>query len=167
VEYFAKAKLAVADIFSKEMSPAKTIETYQSIIDNSEDFKRDAYLKIAKVYRESRDYEKEVAAYQNALLAEQRSSGVTNAELHFMIGDTYELLNQLEKAVDAYLKVPYLAPDEKRWVVKAYLRVGRIFENQERWSEAASTYRKVVAFETDESKFAQERIDWIGQNESL
>ncbi|MBZ0166080.1 MAG: tetratricopeptide repeat protein, partial [Candidatus Omnitrophica bacterium] len=77
--------------------------------------------------------------------------------------DTYQLLNESQKAIDEYLKVPYLYPDDKSWVVKSYLRIGRMFEDDEKWPEAISAYQKVIDLKTDEIKFARERVDWIKQ----
>ena len=45
---------ALAGIFSKELDPDKAAQTYQAIIDSSPDFRRDAYMKLAQVYRHYR-----------------------------------------------------------------------------------------------------------------
>jgi hypothetical protein len=59
------------------------------------------------------------------------------------------------------LKIPYLYSQEKQWIIKAYLRMARIFEQEQKWDEAQVTYTKILDFKTEESKYAQERIDWI------
>ena len=51
---------------------------------------------------------------------------VKEVELQFAIGDLYELSNQPDKAVEEYLKLAYLYPQETAWIVKAYLRAARI-----------------------------------------
>ena len=69
-------------------------------------------------------------------------------------------LNELseDRAVEEYLKIPYLYPQHIAWVVKSSLRSARIFEDQSRWDEARAIYRKIVEMKVDESKFAQERL---------
>lgn len=162
-EMTAKAGLAIAGIFSKELAPDKAAETYQKIIDGNPEYRRDAYMKLAQVYRREGDYTQEAETYAKALTASQGASGVLDVQLQFLIGDAYEAMSSWDKAVEAYLKVPYLYKNEPSWGIKAYLRAARIFENNEDWPNAKNTYEKVVAYQTEEAKYAQERIDWIGR----
>ncbi|HQP10187.1 MAG TPA: tetratricopeptide repeat protein [Candidatus Omnitrophota bacterium] len=163
-EVHAKAKLALADIFSRDLDPDSTVETYQKIVDTSPKFKRDAYVKIAEVHKKTGNYTQAIAAYQNALASDATSSERTNAELQFLIADAYQLSNQSDQAVEEYLKISYLYPDDASWTIKAYLRMARIFEDNEQWDEAKIAYEKTLKFETDEAKFAQERLDWIREH---
>ncbi|MCK5260430.1 MAG: tetratricopeptide repeat protein, partial [Candidatus Omnitrophica bacterium] len=136
----------------------------QNIIDTSPKFKRDAYIKIAEIHKKTRNYAKAISAYKNALDSDAKRSEHSNAKLQFLIADAYQLLNENDQAIDEYLKIPYLYPKDVSWVIKAYLRMARIFEDGEQWNEAKITYEKIIKFETDESKFAQERLDWISEN---
>jgi tetratricopeptide (TPR) repeat protein len=165
-EMTAKAGLAIAGIFSKELAPDKAAETYQKIIDGNPEFRRDAYMKLAQVYRREGNYTQEAETYAKALTAPQGASGILDVQLQFLIGDAYEAMSAWDKAVEAYLKVPYLYKDEPAWGIKAYLRAARIFENNEDWPNAKNTYEKVVAYQTEEAKYAQERIDWISRMRS-
>ncbi|MCA9403353.1 MAG: tetratricopeptide repeat protein [Candidatus Omnitrophica bacterium] len=162
-ELFVKARLAIADIFSQEMDPESALTTYRNVIETSPEFKRDAFVKIAEVYRSTKDYDKAIQSLGEALGVAKKDSLYNNSEIQFRIADTYQLLNQSQKAIDEYMKVPYLYPDDKSWVVKSYLRLGRIFEDDEQWPEAISAYQKVIDLKTDEMKFAKERVDWISQ----
>lgn len=163
---YAKASLAIADIFSKELDPQSAIETYQNIIEGSPEFKRDAYVKIADVHKSTKQFSQAIEAYREALKAEKKHSKLKDVELQFQIGDTYELANQSETAIQEYLKIPYLYVNETVWIIKAYLRIARIFEDHEKWEEAVLTYKKVLQYETEERIFAQERLDWIKENTS-
>ena len=80
-----------------------------------------------------------------------------------MVGDVYEILNNQQKAIEEYLKIPYLYPKDTRWIIKAYLRIAKIFENTEQWDDAVNVYKKIMVYEVDERAFAQERLDWIRQ----
>lgn len=163
-ELYAKARLAIADIFAKDLDQDSAIQTYQNIGNASPEFKRDAYIKIAEVYKKANNYEQALAAYKTALQAKATTSERTNAELQFFIADAYQLLNQQDDAVDAYLKISYLYPKAVYWITKAYLRAARIFEDREQWDQAKITYEKIIQLNTEESKFAQERLDWINRN---
>lgn len=162
-EIFAKAKLAVAEIFSKEFGPEVALEKYRQIAENVPAYKRDALMKIAKIYEVSKNFKAAIATYQQALKSERALSDISNAELLFEIADKYEVLNEYDKAVEEYFKIPYLEKDELAWTVRAYLRVGRIFDDREDWDQAKLTYSKILELDVEESKYAQERLDWIEQ----
>ncbi|VAX35448.1 hypothetical protein MNBD_UNCLBAC01-1960 [hydrothermal vent metagenome] len=164
VELYAKAKLAIANIFSKKFDPQAAIEIYQSIVETSPEFRRDAYIKLAEEHKSSEEYVKAIENYTKALESKRGRSEVINAQLQFYIGDMYEFLNQHPKAIEAYLRVPYLYASQKKWVIKAYLRIARIFEDKEKWDEAKKIYDKIIQLQVAESKFASERIDWIKEN---
>jgi TolA-binding protein len=158
---YSRVKLAIAGIFSREFDPSKALGAYQNIVSANPEYSRDAYLKMAQLYRNSQDYENEIATYEKAMKTEQGKASVTNAELLFNIGDAYEAAGGVEKALDYYLKVPAQYPQETAWVVKAYLRIATIFEDRKDWEGAKVTYRKIIQLKTDESKYAQERLDWL------
>lgn len=162
-DLYAKARLAIADIFSRELEPDKAVETYKSIIITSPEFTRDAWMKIAQLYRRNKAYEREREAYEQALQADKSLSNFTNAQIQFQLADAYEIDNQIDKAIEAYFKVPYLYEKEKPLVIKAYLRIAKLYENKEEWDKAFAAYQKIVTMKVDESKFADERISWISR----
>ncbi len=163
-ELYTKGRLAIADILSQELDPASGLETYQDIIKTSPEFRRDAFIKMAEIYRKDQDHTKAIEASQSALSAPKGLAQSNDAELQFAIGDLYELSNQLDKAVEEYLKLSYLYPEETGWIIKAYLRSARIFEDSEKWDDAKMVYQKIGQYKTEESTFAQERIDWINEH---
>ncbi|MBF0386657.1 MAG: tetratricopeptide repeat protein [Candidatus Omnitrophica bacterium] len=163
-ELAARAKLAIAEIFTKEMDPVKAVEAYQNIIATSPEYQRDALLKIAQIDRKAAKYADELKAYEAALAAPKGVSAVKDVQLQFLLGDTYEAMNEPNKAVEAYVKVPYVHAKERDWVIKAYLRIGKIYENQEEWDKAVTAYEKVGAMNVDEAKFAKERVAAIARN---
>ena len=163
---FAKAELAITNIFARDLQPQAAIETYQNLLSTSPEFKRDAYIKIAEGYKELKEFAKAVDAYKKAVGSKMGLSQVTNAELQFDLADTYELLNKKKEAVEEYFKIPYLYPSEQSWVIKAYLRAGRIFEDKGEWEQAKTAYQKIIDLKTDEAKFAQERLEWIRENKA-
>ncbi len=163
-ELSTKARLAIAEIFSRGMDPAKAIEVYRTIVQTSPDYKRDALVRIAQISRKTGLYNDEVKSYTDALAAPGGVSSVTDAQIQFLIGDAFEMAGRPNDAVEAYVKVAYVHARETPWVVKAYLRIGKIYENREEWDKAVTAYRKVADMPVDEAKFALERIAWIAAN---
>ena len=157
----SKIKLAIAGIFSKEFDPQKALTAYQNIVATNPEYARNAYLKMAQLYRNTQNYEKEIDVYVNALKTDQSKGSVSNAELLFDIADTYETMGNMESAVEYYLKIPVQYADQTGWLVKAYLRVAKIFEDRKDWEGAKVSYQKIIQLNTDESKYAQERLDLI------
>lgn len=133
---YPKAKIAIAGIFAKELDMGKAVETYRAIIATSPQFKRDALMKIAQIYRREQKFKDELAVYAEAIDADKGESPITGAGIQFSVGDTYEMLNDPDRAVEAYLKIPYLYAKETAWIIKAYLRVARIYENMDNMERA-------------------------------
>lgn len=163
-DILVKAQISIAEIFTKDLNTASALETYQNIIQSSPEFQRDAYIKIAEVHKKDNNYSKAIAAYKSALSSAKALSQISDAEIQFKIADTHETSNKDKQAIDEYLKIPYLYPKAEQWVIKSYLRIAKIFEEQEKWEEAVITYKKIIQFNQEESKFAKERLDWIKEN---
>jgi len=159
------ASLAVADIFSETAKIDEATQLYQNIVAKYPQAARDAYVKLADLYRNGGYFSKAVETYQKALsLSAADNSGVGNSQIQFKLAEAAEGAKDLNKAVENYLKIPYLYPQDSYWVVKSYLRVARIFEDRENWQEAKKIYEKVVKENAEESKFAAERLEWIKNN---
>ncbi len=161
----SKIKLAIAGIFAREFDPQKGLSAYANIAATIPDYARDAFLKMGQIYRASQNYAEELRTYEQAFKVPQGKSRVTNAEFLFNMADAYELMGQADKSVDYYLKIPLESPGEGEWVVKAYLRVAKVFEDRHDWAGARVTYQKIIQLKTEESKYAQERLDWINKQE--
>lgn len=163
-DVIAKAKLSIANTFAQQLDPATALKTYETIIENSPEFKKNAYVKIAQLFFDKKDYSSALKYYEKALAAPESPEEIKKSKIHFLIGDIYEILNQNEKAIEEYLKIPYLYPFDTKWIIKAYLRLAKIFENAENWNNAINVYNQILVYEVDERTFAQERLEWIAQN---
>ena len=163
-EIFGKAQLAIADIFSKDIPPEEALETYQKISQLAPDFKCDAYIKVAGIYIKQENYPSAIEALETARKNYTSRCDYSLAELQFHIADSYELLNMTDKAIEEYFKIPYLYTHETGWIIKSYLRIGRLFEDQETWDEAERVYSRILEYETEETKYAEERLNWIKEN---
>jgi tetratricopeptide (TPR) repeat protein len=160
----SKVKLAIAGIFAKEFDISKAVEAYEAIATATPELARESYLKIAQLYRNNQSYDKELEAYQKALSIDPTKGQISNAEILFDVADTYEIMGRMDQAIESYLKIPAQCPDQTAWMIKAYLRVARIFEDRKDFAGAKVTYQKIIQLNTEESKFAQERLDSINSN---
>ncbi len=160
---YTQAKLAIGDIFSSDVDSDTALESYKSIAESAPEFKRDSLVKIAQTYQNRSENDKATKTYYEALNADIGLSDISNAEIQFYIADSFEFINQTDKAIEEYLKIPYLYSYDTLWIVKAYLRIGRIFERKEEWEKATITYEKVIKYNTEEAKFAQEKLEKIRQ----
>jgi len=60
-----------------------------------------------------------------------------------------------------YLKIADVYSDNAQLATHALLRSARLYEDKEDFKNALDVYGKIAKYKTEESKFAQERIDWI------
>ena len=81
--------------------------------------------------------------------------------MQFKIARAYENKGDYYRAIEEYLKIPYLYPMDSQLTVKAYLSAAQIYENQEDWLAGRDIYLKVAAMDVEEAKYAQERLAWI------
>lgn len=159
-------EMRFAKAFISSQNNAQTaIKDYEGIIKEYPDFTKSAFIKLAQIYKSLNDLDKAIF-YLQASLTKPGDSLIetSDASIQFDIADLEETKGDLNKAIEGYLKIPYLYPQENKWVVKSYLRVARIFEDRNDWEEARNIYQKLASLNTEEAKFAQERLDWIEKN---
>ncbi len=163
-DIYAKTQIAIAEIFSSDFQQEKAIETYQQIAQTLPDYSRDALIQIAEIYKQKDRPEEAIKIYRTAVDTPQGSSMHDRTELLFLIGDLLEQMNKTDQAAEEYLKAIYLGGTPTSWTIKCYLRTARIFEDQQKWQEAQAIYKKLIALNTEESKYAQERLEWVETN---
>jgi tetratricopeptide (TPR) repeat protein len=107
------------------------------------------------------DYEQAKLFYRKALeLADNKEVG----DIQFSLAEVYEANDELDAAIAAYLKLAKDNSDNRQLLIRALLRVARIYEDKDDFKSASGIYERVVQNKCEESKFAQERIDWIKLN---
>ncbi len=164
VQLAVETKFAKAFILSKKDLNA-AVAAYEQLLKEYPGFAKSTFIKLASAYKSLNDFDKAIASLAKGLI----KSGddlleKTDGQIQFEIADLQEAKGDLNKAIEGYLKIPYLYPQENTWVVKSYLRVARIFEDKNDWDEARKIYEKVASQNIEEAKFAQERLDWINKN---
>lgn len=159
-----KADLAIAEAYSKKGEFNSAIKICRDLAIEHPEFARESLVSVGDYFKDLSKYGEALKSYQDALTKDRGTSDLDDANVYFKIAELFEEKNDLDKAIETYLKVAYLSSDNKSVATKSYLRAARIFEDKESWQEAKKIYEKVANENVDEAKFAQERIEWIDTN---
>ena len=150
------ASIAIADIRVKQGEPEAALNLYKDAVKAHNNLAHLVFPKIADVYRSQNNYEQALEFYRKSLsVVPGRQTGY----IQFKVAETKEAQGNKGEAIEEYLKVTYLYPEDSQLIVKSFLHVARIYEDKEDYKEAANIYRKIISLNVEESKFAQERID--------
>jgi len=154
------AAVAIGDIYAKENKIEPAIYTYDEALNKYPNLAHLVYPKIAQLYRDVGDLDKALDFYNKSL---QKAPVRQMAEIAFKIAEIKEMQGRHKEAVEDYLKVTYLYPDNQDLAVKSLLRIAAIYEGEENYKEAMTIYTKISSMDVQESKYAKERIEWIKQ----
>jgi len=121
-------------------------------------FEKTAFRKMGVILKEKTRYVEAVDYFRKAIGGQMKE---IDAQVQFQIGECFEEAEDLESALDEFLKVTYDYPDSKFWSLRAQLRSAQVFEKMERWEEARNVYSKLAAGDTAEAEYARERLEWI------
>lgn len=156
-----EATTALADIYFQQGRTEDALSEYRQILNSNPDLGVLLFPRIAKCYYKMLDYEQAKLFYRKALeLADNKEVG----DIQFSLAEVYEANDELDAAIAAYLKLAKDNSDNRQLLIRALLRVARIYEDKDDFKSASGIYERVVQNKCEESKFAQERIDWIKLN---
>jgi tetratricopeptide (TPR) repeat protein len=107
------------------------------------------------------EYALAIKVFQKVL--ESKTDKKKKAEAQFWIGECYQKMGDLEKAVQEYLLVVQLYPDAGIWGITARFKSAEIYQKTGNLEKALALYRKVQKLGTGESygRFATKRINEI------
>ncbi|MDD5561857.1 MAG: tetratricopeptide repeat protein [Candidatus Omnitrophica bacterium] len=160
----AEAALAVADIYFQQGRSGEALNEYGQIIKAYPDLAFLVFPKMAKCYYRAQDYEQAKLFYQKALEA----TGFKDASgIQFSLAEVYEAKNELQAAIDMYLRIADSPGGDAQLSKRALLRAAKIYEDKDDFKEALGVYGRIGQDKTEESRFAQERIEWIKANITL
>ena len=71
------------------------------------------------------------------------------AQVQIMLGRAYSNAGERQKSINAYLRVPYLYPDEMLLVKQALRQVARHYVAMQKCPEATTVYNKLLGRITD------------------
>ncbi|MDD5408917.1 MAG: tetratricopeptide repeat protein [Candidatus Omnitrophica bacterium] len=156
-----EAALAIADIYAQEGRTEEAINQYKQVIKVSPDLGSLLFPRIAKCYYKLQDYDQAKLFYQKALeLIEIKDAG----DIQFSLAEVYEAKNELDPAIETYLKIAETYSDNAQLSARALLRAAKLYEDKDDFRRALDIYGKIARNKTEESKFAQERIEGIKAN---
>ena len=157
------AAIALGDVLTDSGNYENAVNTLKSLLDKyiDEQFSRIINKKIALIYQKKGLCDQAIAYFKKALSSD---SNDFNAELQFRIAECLEDEGRFDNAVSEYLKVGYLYPMSSYWSMRSRLRTAQIFEAQERWADAKKIYTEIALDNAQESKYAQERLEWMDKH---
>lgn len=135
--------------YGKEEKYTQAKEVFNKIIGNKSHF----YLKIGDFYRDAGNFEEALFYYRESLL----EAGADRLRVKFKIAECLEGSGRTSEALVEYLDIS----EDNILMVKGLLRCAKIYENQENWQSAIGVYERISSLETEESRFARERIEII------
>jgi TolA-binding protein len=153
-----QAAIAIADILVRQGQPERAIELYKDKVRQYPHLAHLIYPKIGDIVSRAGNNQEALEYYQKSLDVVPLQE---LAEIRFKIAEAYQAQGKSDSAVEEYLKVTYLFPDNKELGVKAYLRVAKLYEDKEDLRAAEEVYKKLSLLNVPEAKYAQERLEAI------
>jgi TolA-binding protein len=157
-ELKAEAALAAADIYFQQGKSEDALSEYRQLLKTFPDLGLLLFPRMAKCYYKLQDYEQAKLFYHSALkLLDIKDSG----DIQFSLAEVLEAKNELGAAITLYLKLADIYSDNTQLSIHALLRAAKIYEDKDDFREALDIYERIAQHKTEESKFAQERVEWI------
>lgn len=159
----AKASLLIGDVYLEKSDWEDALKNYEEAASHEGGVAKTAYVKMAVLYRHNKLLKEAVLAYERALGSQ---GAELNSEIQFNLAEVLEETGLAQEALEAYLKVSYLYPDDEAWVIKALLRVARIYENKANWPELKAILEKIEKYDVPEAKYAHEKLLWLKEQKA-
>jgi TolA-binding protein len=155
------AAIAIADLYVKKGQAERALEKYKAVAQSQSNLSHLIYPKIADLYRSLSKYDEALDFYAKSLQAVPlRQMG----SIQFKIAETKEAQGKKDQAIEDYLKVTYLYPENNELAVKSLLRIAAMYEEGDNSKAATAVYTRLAGMNVEESKYAQERLDWIKEH---
>jgi TolA-binding protein len=156
-----QAATAIADIYVKQEKPDSALDAYNGILKQYPHLESLIYPKMGELFFKVSQYDRSLEYYKKSLdIVPVKDMPA----IQLKIAEVIEAQGNQDKAVEEYLKVTYLYSENTALATKALLRVAQIYEQKEDYKEASTIYKRIVAMNVEEAKYAQERIDWINSH---
>jgi TolA-binding protein len=156
-----QATIAIADLYLKQDSPDLALKEYKDTVDSYPHLANLIYPKMADLFYKIGNYNEAIDFYRKSLdLVPVKET----AEIQFKIAEVLQAQGSSQEAIEEYLKATYLYSENQSLKIKALLRIAQIYEGKENFKEALNIYKRIISMNTEEAKYAQERIDWINKN---
>jgi tetratricopeptide (TPR) repeat protein len=157
-ELSGQAGIAMAGIYVKQGKSDLALSTYKEVVSGYPNLANLIYPKMGDFFYATGDLTQALDFYRKCL---DKVPAKEMPAIQFKIAEVLQAKGGTEEAVEEYLKVTYLYAENNTLSVKALLRVAQIYEGRENFKEAVNIYNRIISLNTEEAKYAQERIDWI------
>jgi len=152
------AGIAIGDIYAKEDKIEEALSIYKDTAVKYPNLGHLAHPKIADIYRKTNELDQALEFYRKSL---DEVPVRQVPDIQFKVAEILQQQNKNGEAIEEYLKVTYLYPDNKDLAVKSLLRVASIYEEARNRAEAIKIYNRIVSMDVEESKYAKEKIDTL------
>lgn len=146
-----EAKLSIARIHVQRSEYKQALELYDELAYGDSSAGKEAVLDKAFLFKDMKDYNRAVVFFRKAV-----SAGIDSSKIRFTMAFCLEKINQPKEAVQEYFKIIDGFDDEYK--IKAYFRVARLYEKEGDLESARDIYRKIAAFDVQETKIAAARL---------
>lgn len=142
---------------------ATALKTYEKMVATQEPIPVMTRLRMALLHQQRREYK----SAQKELLTmwDQRATMTTalQAETLFWLGEGEHAMHNTDKALDYYLKLAWMYPQENIWCLTAMYRASLIYEKRGKYQTAKKLLGTVVrnASRKEQREAAKARIDAI------
>lgn len=162
-EYFSKisegdkslnyqAKLYLAKIHQKQGDGNMALTIYDYLIEHPSEVTTEALLAKGYFLKENKDYPNAIIFLNKAIAAR-----LDSPQLRFYLGFCLEKSNRYDEAIKEYQEVVNRFTNSE-YKIKAYFRIAKIYEMNKNIDAAKQIYRKIIGFNTEESRVAQVRL---------
>jgi TolA-binding protein len=152
--------LRSADILIQQKHHDRALVRFQELVENYADspYQKTAYRKMGMIYKEQKSYDEAITHFRGAL---GTTTHEMDAQVQFQIGECFEERDDLDSAIEEYLKVSYTYPESAFWSLRSKLRCAQIFERLGKLQDAEKLYVELSTGDTAEAEYAKERLEWM------
>ncbi len=154
--------LAMGALYDAEGRDADARQQWEWVIDRypQTQFQALACQRITEQLRRKGDYVGAVVYLEKAMSAATPEFG---AQLQYVLAECHQEMGSLDQALQEYLKVDYLYPENAYWSRRARLKAAQICEAKQLWEQARGIYERLAREPVEEARYAQERLQWLNR----
>ena len=150
----ATAFLAAGDVYLAKGDTEKALASFRQAAALPGPWVRMACVKAARLLAQGKDF---AAATQALDQARAAMGGTPDSAALWEMGEIYEEAGRWQEAVEVYMQIRYLSPDDKA-SVKALLRVAQIYENRSESRELRKILGEIASLDVPEAAYAREKL---------
>jgi len=150
----ARVWMAMGDIYLAGSQIQEALGAFRKAAAIEGPWVKGAYVRVARILAQAQDGEGATQALDQARMA---MSSMDDSALLWEMGEIYEEVGRTQEAVEVYMQIHYLVPDDKA-AVKALLRVAQIYENRSLLQEFRKILEVIASLDVPEAVYAREKL---------